>query len=267
MTVSAARVAAALEKVAREVILPRFGALGADDIRQKSGPNDLVTEVDEQAEAALKTLLGDILPEARFVGEECVAKDKALEELIAGPGAVWVVDPLDGTRNFVKGVPEFGTIVALVVDGKTVGGWIYAIPDGYCASALLGEGALMAGAPVAVAPPKPRYTALRSLGWLEPNEAVRVRARLQRDFDATQSHCSAYAYLSLARGAVDLKLSSRIHAWDHLAGALILSELGGRTAFLDGAPYSPGPSVDRALLATAPGRDWEAVARAINGEG
>ncbi|MBY0421017.1 MAG: hypothetical protein K2Q06_01855, partial [Parvularculaceae bacterium] len=61
------------------------------------------------------------------------------------------------------------------------------------------------------------------------------------------------------------KLSSRIHAWDHLAGALMLAELGGRTAFLDGAPYRPGPSVDRALLATAPGRDWDGVAEKLRG--
>ena len=62
-------------------------------------------------------------------------------------------------------------------------------------------------------------------------------------------------------GEVDFKLSSRIHPWDHAAGALILDELGGRAAFLGtGAPYTPQDSIDAPLLATAPGRDWDEIA-------
>jgi fructose-1,6-bisphosphatase/inositol monophosphatase family enzyme len=264
MTVDPERVAAALTKVAAQVILPRFGALGAHEVRQKSGPSDLVTEVDESAETALREVLGEIAPDAAFVGEEGVAKDGSLEGVLGQKGAVWVVDPLDGTRNFVAGIREFGTIVALVVDGRTMGGWICAIPDGYCAWAVRGEGAFIDGVAITPHPPKERLAALRSLGWLDPREADRLRNRLKRHFADQPSHCSAYAYLKLAHGAVDLKISSRIHAWDHLAGALILDELGGRTAFLDGAPYRAGPSADRALLATAPGRDWNAIAARLN---
>lgn len=258
-----ARVAAALLRVAEEIIEPRFGKLASHEIRQKSGPQDLVTEVDELAEAALRDALREIAPEAHFIGEESVAKDKTLEQRLCDPGAFWVVDPLDGTRNFITGVREFGTIVALVVDGVTVGGWIHGIPHRSCAWAVRGKGASVDGAPFAIAPAGERLSALRSLGWLALPEAERLRIRLKESFETAPSHCSAYAYLKLARGAVDLKVSSRIHPWDHLAGSLILEELGGRTAFLDGAPYAAGVSVDRALLATAPGRDWEAIAATL----
>lgn len=263
MIADAARVAAVLKRVAAEIIEPRFGKLASHEIRQKSGPQDLVTEVDELAEAALRDALRELAPEAHFIGEESVAKDKSLEQRLGDPGAFWVVDPLDGTRNFITGVREFGTIVALVVDGVTVGGWIYGIPDRSCAWAVRGKGAYVDGAPFTIAPPGERLAALRSLSWLAPPEAERMRKRLKGSFETAPSHCSAYAYLKLARGAVDLKVSSRIHAWDHLAGALILEELGGKTAFLDGAPYAAGVSVDRALLATAPGRDWEAIAATL----
>lgn len=266
MIIDPERVASAIRRVADDIILPRFGRLARHEIREKSGPQDLVTDVDEQAEAALKIALGALVPDARFLGEEGVAKDKSLEARLGAPGALWVVDPLDGTRNFIAGIKEFGTIVALVVDGVTVGGWILAIPDGACAFAIRGEGAFFDGVPILAAPERAKLSALRSLGWLDPAEATRLRDRMARHFVAEQSHCSAYAYLKLARGEVDLKLSSRIHAWDHLAGALILSELGGRTAFFDGAPYAPSPSVDRALLATAPGRDWGAIAALLRGE-
>lgn len=264
MKIDPARVAAALKKVAATVILPRFGALNAEEIREKSGPNDLVTEVDERAEAALRQALLTIDPDARFLGEESVAKDESAEAMLSEPGPLWVVDPLDGTRNFVNGVREFGTIVAYVVDGQTQGGWICAIPDGYCAWALRGEGAFVDSAPIAPRDPGARLSALRSLSWLEPERAAQLRERLKLHFDAEPSHCSAYAYLKLAQGAVDFKVSSRIHAWDHLAGALLLEELGGRTSYLDGAPYQPGPSVDRALLAAGPGRDWNAIAARLN---
>lgn len=261
MTVDRARVAAAIAEVANAVILPRFGRLERHEIRQKSGPDDLVTEVDEAAEVALREALEPLVPGARFIGEESATRDPSLLDGLRRPGAAWVVDPLDGTRNFIRGVREFGTIVALVVDGETVGGWIHAVPENSGVACLKGEGP--AAIDAAVAAPGERLRALRSLGWLDQNEAERLRRRLKRDFAAEPSHCSAYAYLRLLRGEVDLKISSRIHAWDHLAGALLLAELGGRTAYLDGEPYAPGPSVDRALLATAPGRDWHAIAERL----
>lgn len=263
MSVDRDAVAAAIVEVASRVILPRFGRLERSEIRQKDGPDDLVTDVDVAAEAALEEALLGRLPGARFLGEEGAARNPTLIETLSEPGAVWVVDPLDGTRNFIRGRPEFGTIVALVVDGETRGAWIFAASEGVCLAALKGDGDVVgAGAP---RPAGARPRALRSLGWLATDEADGLRSRLKASYDLAPETCSAYAYLRLVRGEVDVKVSSRIHPWDHLAGSLMLAERGGRVAFLDGTPYGPGPSVDRALLATAPGRDWREAAQRLRG--
>lgn len=267
MSIDPARIAALIADIAETEIAPRYGRLSADEINQKSGPDDLVTEVDEAAERALKKALLGVRPDAAFIGEEAAAKDPALVETLKGEGAFWIVDPLDGTRNFVRGVDEFATIVAFVENGETRMGWIYAVPDKAVAVAERGAGAEWNGARIVPeARSGEKLVALRSLGWAPPDRRERMRALLTERFESRPSYCSAYAYLSLARGLVDFKISSRIHPWDHVAGALLVKEAGGRTAFLDtGADYPPMPSVDRLLLATAPGRDWRSIAEALRG--
>lgn len=265
MSVDPEKVARLIGDIAETIIAPKFGALPKEAVRAKSGPNDLVTEVDEAAERALEKALCDIDPGAYFIGEESVARDPARVDKLAGDGAFWVVDPLDGTRNFVRGVNEFGSIVAYVKNGETRMGWIYGVPDRACAIAVKGEGASWAGEklhpPPAGAAPR---RGLRSLSWLADEERERIKRALDARFETGNGHCSAYAYLLLARGEIDFKVSSRIHPWDHLAGALLLSELGGRAAFLgSGEDYRPRPPLDRALLAVAPGRSWGTLADAL----
>ncbi len=266
LTVDPDKVATLIAEIAEEEIAPRYGKLAPGDIREKSGPNDLVTEVDEAVEGALKKALLGIRPDAVFIGEEAASKDPSLGKALAGAGAFWIVDPLDGTRNFVNGVDEFGVIVAFVEDGETRMGWIYAAPDKKMAIGLKGEGATWAGE--RLSPKKAtgaRLVALRSLGFLPLERAEHMRGLLKEHFDSRPGYCSAYAYIALARGLVDIKISSRIHPWDHVAGALIAAEAGGEVAFLeDAAPYRPTPSVDRLLLGTAPGRDWDAIARVLS---
>lgn len=267
MTPDLKDVAEVLGRVARDVILPQYGRLAREAVRTKSGPADLVTEVDEAAEAALKTALAAVAPGARFVGEESAARNPEIVADLQRSGACWVVDPLDGTRNFVHGTPEFGIIVAFVENGVTTAGWICAVPDGECVYGARGRGVLRNGAPLA--PPAPasrRLSGFKSLGSLPAPEAEVIRARIGAQFAIRPSHCSAYGYLKLLAGEADFQVSSRIHAWDHVAGALLLQEAGGATAYLDGAPFAPGLSVDRALLSAAPGRDWTAIASALRGD-
>lgn len=265
MTIDPAHVGALIAEIAEAEIAPRYGRLSEEEIREKSGPNDLVTEVDEATEAALKKALLGVRPDAVFIGEEAAAKDPSLVEKLGRDGAFWIVDPLDGTRNFVRGVDEFGTIVAFVEDGETRMGWIYAVPEKAIAIAERGSGAEWRGERIAPrAPQGDKLVALRSLGWAPPARADHLRSLLKDRFESRPGYCSAYAYLLLARGLVDFKLSSRIHPWDHVAGALIVKEIGGKTAFLDsGEDYPPMPSLDALLLGTAPGRDWRAIAEAL----
>jgi fructose-1,6-bisphosphatase/inositol monophosphatase family enzyme len=259
------RVAAVIAEVAAQEIAPYFGKLRHDEVRAKTSATDLVTRVDEAAEAALRKALCALAPGAGFVGEEAAAANPSIVAALSGPGRFWVVDPLDGTRNFVNGKAEFGTIVAYVEDGRTLMGFIHAAPARASAIAVLGEGVRWNGAAPIVAPAKENPPeGLRSTGWLTLEWRDRINAGLRRNLASRPGHCSAYAYLKLMTGEVDFKLSSRIHPWDHAAGALILEELGGRVAFLaTKARYAPQDSVDAPLLATAPGRDWNEIARRL----
>lgn len=256
------RVAAIVAQIAETEMIPHYRKLGAGAVKTKDGPSDLVTVVDEAMEAALKSRLLDLTPGAAFVGEEGAAADPSLAQAISGADRCWIVDPLDGTRNFVEGVDEFGTIVAFVERGVTTGAWIYAAPLRSMAIASKGEGVAWRGAPVNVrAQSAGKPSGLRSTGWLSPEWRDRLIVRLRNNVASHPGHCSAYAYLKLIEGAVDFKLSSRVHAWDHAAGALMLQELGGDVRWLDSSePYSPRGSEDRPILATAPGRDWTAIA-------
>lgn len=265
MIVDVEKVAALIAEIAEAEIMPRYGKLKAEEIRQKAGPHDLVTEVDEATERALEAALRGLHPGAGFVGEELAAKNPEAANVLCGEGAFWVVDPLDGTRNFVNNVDEFGVIVALVEDGETRAGWIYAAPEKASAIAEKGEGATWRGARIApqnIA--REKLVGLRSLGWLPPERADRIRTNLKEHFESRSNQCSAYAYLSLIRGKADFKISSLIHPWDHAAGVLMVNETGGKAAFLDDEePYTPRGSVQKPLLVSAARREWAGIAETL----
>ena len=267
MRIDPEKVAALIAEIAQSQMLSRYKRLAADAVRAKEGPNDLVTIVDEAVERELKRALLEETPGAAFVGEESAAADPSIADAVARADQCWIVDPLDGTRNFVNHVDEFGTIVAYVERGETLAGWIYAAPLGEIAICVRGEGVSYAGATIAPAPQKKSTPdGLRSTGWLTAEWKPQLTEALKARVTSRPGHCSAYAYLKLIRGEVDFKLSSRIHAWDHAAGALMLAELGGEARWLDtGDRYRPSPSADRPFLATAPGRDWRDIAdRLVN---
>jgi fructose-1,6-bisphosphatase/inositol monophosphatase family enzyme len=144
-------------------------------------------------------------------------------------------------------------------------GFIHAVPDNATAIAAAGDGVRWKGAAPNILPPASEPPlGLRSVGWLTPEWRDRLIQNLRRNLASRPGHCSAYAYLKLMTGEVDFKLSSRIHPWDHAAGALILEELGGRAAFLaNDEDYRPRDSIDAPLLAAAPGRNWEDLARRL----
>ncbi len=259
------RVAAIISDIANSEIVPHYRKLAAGAVRAKTDPGDLVTIVDEAAEQALRRALLELTPGAAFIGEEAASADPAIMAKLGDTARCWIVDPLDGTRNFVNGVDEFGTIVAYVEDGRTLMGWIHAIPDRSIAIGSRGEGVTWRGSAIKTRRQREeKPSGLRSTGWLTPEWRDRLTFNLKRNVVSRPGHCSVYAYLKLLAGDVDFKLSSRIHPWDHAAGAMMLEELGGAARWLDtGEDYAPQTSRDRPLLATAPGRDWADIAQRL----
>ena len=130
-----------LRTAARVEIMPRFRKLGAGDVRQKSGPLDLVTEADEAAERLITDGLLRRFPGSLVIGEEAASADPSRLAALGDADLAFVVDPVDGTANFAAGLPLFGVMAAAIVRGEIVAAVIH---DPVCddtALAIRGEGA------------------------------------------------------------------------------------------------------------------------------
>ncbi len=114
-----------VRRAARAEIMPRFRNLAQGDITTKSGPHDLVTEADHQAEAMIARGLQRMFPHALIIGEEAVAAKPSLREDVSAAELAIIIDPVDGTWNFAHGLPLFGVIIAVTRFGRPVLGLLY----------------------------------------------------------------------------------------------------------------------------------------------
>ncbi|MFF8769370.1 inositol monophosphatase family protein [Kitasatospora sp. NPDC015120] len=231
----------AVRRAAAAEIMPRFRALTADQVAEKNGPHDLVTVADRGAEAHLTAALTALLPGSVVVGEEGVAVDPGRYTALAGDRPVWIVDPIDGTRTFVRGDEGFCTLVALAHRGELLASWTYAPAHDRMATALRGGGArldgaaLRAGSPAAGAP----LEIAASYPFHTTPEAKRALLRLRTE-GVRARPCAGSAgleYLEIARGALDATVFAWENAWDHAAGLLLVAEAGGAHTTLSGAPF------------------------------
>lgn len=257
-----AAVARIMEEVAAEEMLPRFRSLNPDEIREKSGPGDLVTVVDEAVERRLSSALTGLLPGSSVVGEEGCAADPSAIGRLAEEGPVWIIDPLDGTWNFAHGLDRFASIVALAVNGETVAGWILDPMDGVTACAVKGEGAYAGSRRLTVAESLPidQMVAIVT-DFLFPAKEQGSVARMKDSFaEVYYERCAGVEYLHLVEGKAHVAVPPGIKPWDHAAGVLLHQEAGGYNAMFDGRAY--GPLVREGRLALAPDRDsWDLVKR------
>ncbi|MDQ1035178.1 fructose-1,6-bisphosphatase/inositol monophosphatase family enzyme [Streptomyces sp. V3I8] len=235
-----ADVEAAIRRAAATEIMPRFRQLAAHEVDQKSGPHDLVTDADRKAELYLTEVLGKLLPGSVVVGEEAVHADPATYGAIQGDAPVWIVDPVDGTRQFVHGDPGFCTLVALVRHGVLLASWTYAPARDQLAVAVRGRGALLDGVPLRAGSPAPG--AVLEVATSHPDyttdDQKHALLGLRTDGVAPRPCGSAgLEYLAVARGKLDATAFSWEAAWDHAAGILLVEEAGGVHLTLSGEPF------------------------------
>lgn len=242
---------ALLRTVAAEQILPRFQRLGDDEVTEKSA-GELVTVADRAAERALGDGLRRIDPDARFIGEEACAADPRLLERL-GEGHVWLVDPIDGTANFVAGRAPFAVMVALLEEGVTTAAWVLDPLADRVVSAAAGAGAYVDGRPVPVTddlPADDRLDGIVSSAFL-PESHHDLPARLAERIGTVRAtqRCAGHEYPLVAQGARDFALYWRTLPWDHAASALIVEEAGGAVLRLDGTKYCPALAGTGVLVA------------------
>ena len=255
-----------VRRAARAEILPRFRKLELGTISEKSGPSDLVTDADIGAEAVITRGLQIAFPNALVVGEEAVAKKPELLEKLGDAELSFLVDPVDGTWNFAKGMPLFGTIIAACRFGRPVYGMIYDPLGDDLIEADMDTPATHRFAtgrtePLRTAAPKSRANLVGylPLNYLSPEAKTLVCAKIP-DLGALSSlRCSAYEYRMLAQGAVDFVMGTHRTPWDHAAGVLLCQKAGGHVAMLGGRDYT---AMEEGFLLCASSKAvWDDVAR------
>ena len=266
------RVVEIMSAVAARDILPRFRRLASHDIAEKN-PGDLVTTADIEAEKSLARDLTALQPGSVVVGEEAADGDPTIFEALGGEAAVWLVDPVDGTRNFVEGDRRFAVIVAWCVLDEVRAGWIHAPVDGITAWAVAGKGAWMRdgrGHPQRLRVASPAAVDKMSGsagGGVRKRMAVRRAAGGEVPQRVERIGCVGHEYLDLARGRLHFaRYGGRLKPWDHAAGVLIHHEAGGFGALMeDRAPYVATTGIVPATLLLAPDEDcWNALHRMMN---
>jgi len=199
------------------------------------GAVDLVTEVDVACERAVRALLAAETPDLPVVGEE-LSDDGAI------PMSCWIVDPLDGTTNFVHRYPSYGVSVALRLDGELHAGCVYDAVRDICYTAQRGGGAHCDGRPMRVSDCAGLDRALVGTGFpYDRRERAafylrHVQAFMERCQGIRRAGAAALDLAWLADGRLDGFWEFGLQPWDIAAGALLIQEAGGVVTDLDGGP-------------------------------
>ncbi|WP_328878254.1 inositol monophosphatase family protein [Streptomyces sp. NBC_00299] len=236
----AADVEEAVRKAAAAEIMPRFRQLAAHEVDQKSGPHDLVTDADRLAEQYLTEALGALLPGSVVVGEEAVHANPASYDAICGDAPVWIVDPVDGTRQFVHGDDGFCTLVALARHGVLLASWTYAPARDQLATAVRGKGAFLDGGRLQSGAPDPGRDLRVATSHPDYTTDEQKQALLGLWTEGVQPRACGSAgleYLAVARGELGATAFSWEAAWDHAAGILLVEEAGGAHLTRTGEPF------------------------------
>lgn len=242
-----------IKTCARLYVMPYFRQLQDDHITYKNDdPNNPVTIADEQSEIYLESKLTDLIQGSLVVGEENVEKNPEVIDYLRDPhNVVWVIDPIDGTRNFKDGDETFCIIVALVAHGETQLGWIYNPNTDTMAFAAKGEGFYINGQKVE----------LDSSAKLEDGAKGYTRSKYASKIDGVNVEslgCSGQEYVRMAQGEALFSLYGYMKPWDHLAGVLMVKEAGGFAQKFMGTDYHPHDQKGGLITANSEAT-WRAV--------
>ncbi len=194
--------------------------------------NSLVSYVDKEAEKQLVEGLRVILPESGFITEEDTIKQETKE-------ATWIIDPLDGTSNYLHHIPHFAVSVGLMVDGEIVVGIVLNAYSGECFYAWKGGGAYLDGTPISVSETREIKSSLIATGFPYKVDDVAPLIRTLGHFmryarGIRRMGSAALDLVYVACGRFDCYYETTLNAWDVAAGTLIVTEAGGMVSDFDG---------------------------------
>jgi histidinol-phosphatase len=221
-----------LADLAADISMHYFG--GSFDVQLKEDMTP-VTQADTEIERAIRRALAERFPEDAVLGEEGGWQ---------GDGErVWVIDPIDGTKNFAGRIQIWGTLIALLQDGRPVLGVASAPALGERYEAVAGQGARLNGEAIHVSDGDALSEAMvvfGTLGW-ESEHAEQLRA-IAAEARRTRAFGDFWSHMLVARGSAEAMLEESLRTWDTAAVQVIVEEAGGRMTAFDGGPLTDGGS-------------------------
>lgn len=217
-------------------LLPRFGG-PASGVAAKSSHTDLVSDADRAAEAAIRRVLGDARPDDGLIAEEGGRAEGTT-------GVRWIVDPLDGTTNYLWGIPHWAVSIAAAGPDGALAAVVLDPCSGECFAAGRGLGAWLGDRPIRVNRPASLDEALVGTGF---NYSAEERGRQSEVLvrvmplvrDIRRFGAAALDLAWTAAGRLDAFLERGLEPWDWAAGALLVTEAGGVVQPLEAAPPRP----------------------------
>lgn len=255
-------VIAAVKLVAAEEIMPRYLKVA----HQRKSDGSLCTEADTAAQAALSKKLQAIL-NVPVLGEEMPAKEQHAIWQSSQEG-LWCIDPIDGTSNFVRGLPYFAVSVALLREGRSQLGVVYDPVADEVFAAESGKGAFLNGELLV------KREAAGSLQQALANvDLKRLGAKLVTQLASNPPYCSqrnfgasALDWCYTAAGRYDLYLHGGQKLWDYAAGTLILWEAGGHACCIENDDFEQGDIWQRSVIAASDKKLFDAWKSWIRGQ-
>jgi myo-inositol-1(or 4)-monophosphatase len=223
-------VAVKLAREAGELIVTRRAG-HIEVASTKSSDVDVVTAVDKESEEFLYTRLRELRPGDGFLGEEGQVEESTT-------GITWVVDPIDGTVNFLYNIPHYAVSIAAVTGDPSPGSWqveagaVFNPATGELFHAARGEGAFLGERRLQIGPPPPMNLALLATGFAYSTamrkEQVRILSQLIGEVrDIRRMGTASLDFAAVAAGRVDVYFERTLSPWDHAAGELLVTEAGG----------------------------------------
>jgi myo-inositol-1(or 4)-monophosphatase len=251
LALTVARAAAALVRDQR--------AAGVSVADTKTSATDVVTEVDRASEELIRGLLLEARPDDSILGEEG-------DDHRGSSDVLWIVDPIDGTVNFLYGLPQYAVSIAAEVGGQVVAGVVLNVVTGVEFTAVRGKGATKDGVPIAVGgtPSLEHRLVLTGFSYrpgLRAAQAEQVARLLPRVRDIRRIGSSALDICHVAEGAGDAYVEEGSQRWDWSAAALVAEEAGARFGLLRSSVAAelggPGADGTPTVVVCAPEEGWD----------
>lgn len=253
-----------IKTVSKEEIEPRFRNLKEDEVIYKE-PGEFVTSADLAAEFALTRGLKALYPTAIVTGEEDIAKNpmRLVDLLSADCG--FLIDPIDGTNNYIKGDERFAVMVVALQKGEVVSSWIYLPAFKTLAVAEQGGGTFINGEKCTIGTPiteLSEMTGAAHINRMPKDLRVAAQENLKIFKENRPGYCAGFDYVSLLTGEKDFSVYHRTLLWDHLPGTLLYGEAGGYVRTLDGGHYT-SKNDGKGLLCAANKDVWHKIKDAL----